>query len=177
MEGLNAALTQLIPNSEFAPGEVATVRNELVRKVVQWASTELKKPAKELVVRDIRPSADLSRTYEDWADISGATTAAYETLTTGTNAADRWIAFYGVTVQEDVACSLIKFNIGGGDRVIWMIGSLKAQDDFTGTSPAGIVIPPNQPFTISRYVIQAIAGARIDLKGFVVEPRGKVISP
>ena len=177
MDGLQAALTQLVPNSEFAPGEMAGIRNELVKKVVQWASGELRKAPSQMVVRDIRPASDLSATYEDWSGVTGTTVDAYESLTTGTNSSERWIAFYGVTIMEDTPCSMLKFNIGGGDRAIWNIDGLKSHDDWTGVSPAGVVIPPSMPFVISRYVRQVTSSARIVLKGFVVEPRGKVISP
>jgi len=176
-----ATLTQLVPISELAPGEVSTIRNRFIRTICELAANELRLPITSLVVRDIRPKADLDYTYEDWGETTGTTADAYETMSTGTGSgvSDKWIGFYGVMVDKDCLgnCTMLKFNIGNGDRAIWELESLKDEDNGVGFSPAGVVIPPNTPYTISRYVRNASSPARILLKGVVVEPRGKTISP
>ena len=174
---IQATYTQLIPFSELANGEASSIRNNFIRKMVDVASGELKMTADRLVVRDIRPKDDLDYTYQTWSEETGSTVGTYETMTTGTNTTDRWIGFFGIKTDPNPPVSMIKFNIGGSDRAIWVIEGLKTEDDMTGFSPGGVVIPPSQPYTISRYVIQASYNALIVLKGIVVEPRGKVISP
>lgn len=195
--------TQLIPASELAPGEISSIRNNFIKRLVQIASTELKLSPDKIVVRDIRPKDDLDYTYQHWSEETGTAAAVYETMTTGTGGtatADRWIGIFGVMIPkssleavvetnpavlqdaaikvvEHVPVSLIKFNIGGGDRAIWALEDLIASDDMVGFSPAGVVIPPSQPWTISRFVIKTEVIAYIVLKGVVVESRGRLISP
>ncbi len=170
-------MSQLVPSSELAPGEISSIRNEFIRKLAQIASAATGLPPNKLVVRDIRPKADLDYTYEDWKETCGATVSAYESMTTGTNGKDMWIGLFGVRIEAGCPISMLKFNVGSGDRAVWQLQSLRSQDDYVGFSPAGVVIPPSAPYTISRYVIQASQPAIIVLKGVVVERYGKVISP
>jgi len=173
-----AALSQLVPLSELDPNGAASIRNAAIKQVLAEAAKALNYPEDRLVVRDIRPDIDLDYGTEDWGEKTGATAGAYETMSTGTNVDQRWMCFYGVQVHADhLSCSMLKFNIGGSDRAIWALQPLKLEDGFAGYSPAVMVIPPNAPYTISRYVVYANSGAPIVLKGFCVEPRGKVVSP
>ena len=173
--------THLIPDLELAPGEASSIRNNFIRKLVAVAQLELKVPFNSIVVRDIRPIDDLDYTYQTWTEATGATESAYETMSTGAGTAtkerDRWIGIFGVRVSANPAVSLIKFNVGGGDRAIWSLASLRPEDDMVGYSPAGVVIPPSTQFTISRYVVQASTQVTVVLKGVVVEVRGRLISP
>ena len=173
--------THLIPASELAPGEVSTLRNNFIRKLATIAAGELGMGLDKIVVRDIRPKDDLDYTYQTWSESTGTTESAYETMSAGTGSAavdrDRWIGFFGVKCDPDPAISLIKFNIGGGDRAIWSLASLLPEDGMVGFSPAGVVIPPSMPWTISRYVTQASQTKSLVLKGVVVEQIGKTVSP
>jgi hypothetical protein len=172
-----ATKCHLIPASELAPGESSTIRNSLVKKIVATAAIELKIAESSLIVRDIRPKDDLGYTYQTSSVVTGATPNDYETLISGVNATDRWIGIFGLKTNRNPPVTALKFNVGGGDRVIWVLECLKPEDDMVGFSPAGVMIPPSQPFVISQYVITPNATANIVLKGFVVESRGKVISP
>lgn len=170
--------TQLVPISELAPGEVATIRNEIVRGMMAIAMSQLNIGADKIVVRDIRPKADLDYTYEDWAEVTGTTVNAYETMSTGTMGKDKWMGFYGVKDDPDsVSCTAIKFNIGGNDRAIWLLQSLNELDGMVGICPSGVIIPQNAPYTISRWVRSINATTRLVLKGVIVERRGLVVSP
>ena len=173
-----ASETQLVPLSELAAGEVASIRNKIKDALVAKIAKELNKSPVDIVVRDIRAKGDLDYTYEDWFETTGATADTYETMSTGTMADQRWVALYGVKDDaENQSCTQIKFNIGGGDRAIWHLQHLSEQDSMIGICPSGVVIPQNSPYTISRYVRSASARTHLVLKGFVVEPRGKVVSP
>ena len=181
---LEAAQTHLIPASELGIGEAAAIRNEIVRHLVTDVAQKLKKTPKDLVVRDIRAKDDIAlysagsaASVEDWACVTGTTANAYETLATGTMGNNRWVAFYGVRISGFCAVTAVKFNIGGGDRAIWQLQALSEEDAYVGLCPAGIVIPENAPYDISRFVRQTSGPAFILLKGIVVEPRGLVISP
>jgi hypothetical protein len=184
---MGTSMVQLIPVSELAPGEAATIRNSVIKGVLTRASAELPMPMDKLVVRDIRAASDIllyskgavHSTIEDWSCVTGATTGAYETMATGNNADQRWIAIFGVMTSAELSCTALRFNIGGSDRVIWQLQNLKPGDDdnMVGFCPSGIVIYPNSPYTISRWVMVGSAPAFILLKGVVIEPRGKVISP
>jgi hypothetical protein len=172
------ALTELIPFSELSQGQAAAIRTQVRDNVIQTALTQAKVSADRLVVRDIRPSADLGYTVEDWSLVTGATANAYETMASGTGATDRWIAIYGVKTRPDaLTASMLKFTIGGGDRAIWTLQQLSQEDDYIGISPTGIIIPALSPYVISRWVRVAKSASFIVMKGFVVETRGKVISP
>ena len=179
-----ATLAGLIPFSELAPGQAARIRDGLIAAIVQDVSKTLRIEPPRLIVRDIRAKDDLAlysaavaAGVEDWGNVTGTTANAYETLATGTSADQRWIGIYGVKITQDCGCTALKFHIGGADKNIWQLQVLRDEDDYTGLCMAGIVIPQNIPYTISRFVRQASSPALIILKGFVVEPRGKVISP
>ena len=175
---MGIALTHLIPFSELSPGQAAKIRNDVIQALVDKAVKELTKPAELFVVRDILPKTDLDFTNEDWYEVTGASSAAWETMSTGTMGDERYVGIYGVKADPDVfTCSALKFNIGGTDRTIWLLQSLREQDDMVGFSSSAVVIPQNVTYTISRYVIYALSSAHLVLKGVVVEPRGKLISP
>jgi len=175
MEGI--ALVQLIPFSELSLGQAAKIRNDAIQTVVSMAVQETKRPIRDLVVRDIRAKSDLDYTYEDWAESTGSSANVYETMTTGTMADERYVVFWGIKVDSGCPVTAIRFNIGGGDKAIWQLQSLREEDDFVGFCPSPIVIPQNVKYTIERFVRSTSSIARIVLKGAVIEPRGKVISP
>lgn len=173
------AQTQLIPIGHLSPGQAGSIRNEIVKQVVAEVGRQLNLEASRLVVRDIRPSGDLSYTYEDWQETSGTSEDAYETMDTGTVADGRWIAIYGVKIDPPSAgtCTKLKFSVGGSDKVIWMLQHLREEDGYEGICNSAIIMPQNTIYTFSRYVREASAPATIILLGVVIEPRGKVVSP
>ena len=175
-----AGLVFLIPFGELAPGEAASIRNQVIQALLAKASAELKLSQTSLVVRDIQPANDLDFSTEDWFEVTGATANAYENMTTGTMADQRYVAVYGVKDDGIPSCTLLRFNISSGNRTIWNLQGLQSindQDERIGISPAPIIITPNAPYTISRYVRMVSSPSHIVLKGVVVEPRGRVISP
>lgn len=182
---MGATLSQLVPFSELAPGQAGVIRNELIKKMLAEAMARMNLPEDRLIVRDIRAKTDLTlytkgsdADVEDWGAVTGTTTGAYETMANGTVGDQRWIGFYGVKADENAfACSAVKFNTGGSDRVIWQLQGLSEDDGFVGFCPTGIIIPQNTPYVISRWVRDASSPVKIVLKGIVVEPRGKVVSP
>jgi len=176
MEG--PAYTQLIPFAELAPGQAGAIRNEVIRSLIQQAISALKLAPGKLVVRDIRPAGDLDFGTEDWGETTGATTGAYETMSTGTMASDRFVGIYGIKDNSETpSVSALRFTIGGGERVIWVLQDLNEEQGKVGFCPTAVIIPPVTTYTISRYVISATSTSVLVLKGVVVEPRGKVISP
>ena len=176
-----ASQTQLIPFQEMAAGQVAAIRNKAIANVLDAVSRKLSLSQERLVVRDVRVDLDLDYSVEDWAEVTGATTDTYETMTTGTTANQTWIGIYGVMVDTTALnCSFLRFNIGGANRAYWGLQQLYAEGGASmaiGICPSCIVIPENTPYTISRYVRIANAPAFIALKSFLVEPRGTLISP
>ena len=182
---MGATFSQLIPYSELAPGQAGAIRNELIKKMVAEAVARLKMSEDRLIVRDIRAKDDLTvyskgadAGIEDWCGVTDATANVYETMATGTMADQRWVGFYGVKCDEDAfACTAIKFNVGGSDRVIWQLQGLNEDDGFVGYCPSGVVIPPDAPYTIERFIRSKSSSVKLVLKGIVVEPRGKVVSP
>ena len=176
MPAPGAALVMLIPRDELAPGGAATIRTQVVEAILNQAANELRIPKERLVARDIDPDTDLDYGSSQWRELTSATVGAYETMSTGTMADQRYVALYGVKDSSPVRCvSLLRLDIGGAYRAIWNLQNL--DDDGIGFSPSAVVIPPNAPFTISRYVIVGNVAAEILLKGVVIEPRGKTVSP
>ena len=173
-----SAQVQLIPFSELSSGQAAKIRNDIIQALVNKAVKELKKASSSLVVRDILPKTDLDFTNEDWYEITGSSSATWETMSTGTMGDERYVGIYGVKADLDAfACSAVKFNVGGADKAIWPLQSLREYDDMVGLCPSGVIIPPNISYTISRYVLYTTSTSCLILKGVVVEPRGKLISP
>lgn len=199
--------TQLIPVKELSPGAIGAIRRQAIDKVVTIAAGELGKPPQDMVVRDIRPYSDLAwcsttnavtaaLTTDTWIATSddslvygsfiGCVTAASTTM-----ADNRWVGIYGLkdmrvclaTVIEP-AISFVKLNVGGNDRVIWDVFSMYAYPDaMAAVCPSVVVIPQNTDYQIYLYGGLSDDGASTDvaqyivLEGFVVEPKGKVLSP
>lgn len=88
------------------------------------------------------------------------------------------VGLAGVLTPTANAVTLIKFNIGNADRVIWDL--TKAQlyyDSAVAISPAAVVMPPLAPIIIYLYLHANSVEIYLQFMGFVVEPVGKVITP
>ena len=148
-------------------------------------------------------------TVNKWVHNATAAAVGYSSITGAETMADnRYVAIFGVrdysaglgatlgatggaatmaaggsTIYPALAMmSLIKFNVGGADKVIWDITCLRAylaSGVAVAFSPSVVVIPQNTSFNV--YFYQQLANADIDvylqLLGVTVEPRGKLISP
>jgi len=171
----------LIPQAELSTGQAAAIRNGAVERVVSDTSRILRVPKEKLIVRDLRPKEDLDYTYASWAEISSATTAAYETMTSGTMGDQRFVGIYGVMDNsETIAASKLRIKVGNSIKTIWVLENLYSLSDGgprIGFAPSVVIVPQNTPYTIQRYVTQGSLPANIVLKGFVVEPFGRVLSP
>jgi len=173
---------QLVPLSELGDGQAAYIRNTCIEIVLKIVSKELKMAPEKLIVRDIQPGVDLgySSTIASWNEVTGATASAYETMTSGTMGDVRFVALYGVKDDSsEVNVSKVKVVVGGSDKTVWQLEALYSANGGArvGLAPTPVVIPQNKPYTISRYVLNVSSAAHIVLKGFVVEPRGRTISP
>ena len=182
--GSGAVETQLIPIQETSTGQAAAIRNAVIKALVAKASYELKIAPTGLLVRGIRPKSDLDYTYETWYEVTGASTAAYETMSTGGTASkdkDRYIGLYGVQDESNaINCNLIRIKVGNSIKAIWCLQDLyndNPDGPRIGLAPSAVIIPPGITYTIERYVENAASSARLVLKGFVVERIGKVYSP
>lgn len=171
---------QLVPLAELGDGQAAYIRNQCIGIVLAKVSKELKMAPEKLIVRDIQPSVDLGYGVASWNEVTGAVANTYEEMTKGTMADMRFVALYGVKDDSpEVNVSKVKVNIGGSDKTVWQLEALYSTngDVRVGLAPTPVLIPQNKPYTISRYVLNATSAAHIVLKGFVVEPRGRTISP
>jgi len=204
---MGAALTQLIPISELAPGAAGAIRNQVIAGLLALASSEMKMPIEKLVVRDLRPVEDLAlyssgttaATINDWLFTTAASTVTGFVVinSAATPMADqRYVALYGVKDLRNVydvkqaaatvravlsqVVSLVKINVGGGDKAIWDLTKLQVYpNEMVGISPSAVIIPQNASYAISLYKCNGVASviANILFEGVVVEPRGKVLSP
>jgi len=175
-----ASEIQLIPQAELATGESAAIRKGAIAAVKAMVSRELNLPEDKLVVRDIQPSVDLGYTYSTWDEVTGASTAAYETMTSGTMSDRRYVGIYGVKDDsEGVNVTKIRIKVGNSIKSVWHLENLYSVNGGPriGFAPSVVVLPQNMPYAIDRYVYVAAASAQIKLKGFVVEPYGKTLSP
>lgn len=197
-----------IPVAELAPGAIAAIRNEIIGILMARASRELNKSPEQLIVRDLRPLDDIGWATHD--DIG--TTALDEnewifesddSKNQGTFTAmvssdydemgdDRYVAIYGVkdmrmSLSSPIAqaLSMLKFNVGGNDKVIWDLQNMQAYPNaLAAVCPSpGVIIPPSTAFQIYGYgcLSDGTTATDIDcyivLEGIVVEPKGKVLSP
>lgn len=199
------ATITLKPVQELAPGQVSAIRNSVIDAVVEMASAELGLPKEQLVVRDIRAYDDLKfGANTDYMATATSTNVwgtfkhsdAYVTDGSGgdfrdaipddtTMADSTFVAIYGVrdmrlslnsVVAQDI--SLIKFNVGSSDKVIWDLTKCEAyRDGIAGVSPSAIIIPPLTPYQISPYLIAGSTAPYLQLMGVVVEPVGVNITP
>ena len=203
---MGAALTQLVPVAELAPGAVGAIRNEVIKQTLAIASKELNLPEDKLVVRDLRFVEDMqiyatgttAATINDWVFTTAATTVTGFVTITGdkTMGDQRYVAIFGVRdlrmaygVKQAAATipavlsavvSLLKISVGGADRVIWDLCKIQSYpNELVGVSPMAVIIPQNASFNIYIYKSNGVASviSNIMLEGVVVEPRGKVVSP
>lgn len=175
-----ASEIMLIPQAELSTGQAAVIRNGAIAFVLGKASTELKLPEDKLVVRDIQPSVDVGYTYSTWDEVTGATAATYESMTSGTMSDMRYVGIYGVKDDsEGVNVTKIRIKVGNSIKAVWHLENLYSVNGGPriGFAPSVVLLPQNMPYAIDRYVYVAAASAQIKLKGFVVEPYGKVLSP
>ena len=104
MEGL--ALTQLTPIQELTPGMVGAIRNEAINFVVARAMKELGMARDRIVVRDIRPVADLgmyrndssAETVERWQYGASAAASGFVAVspTTGQMGDNKFVCIFGI---------------------------------------------------------------------------------
>lgn len=170
---------QLVPMQELATGQAAAIRNGAIAAVIAVASRVTKLSPDRLVVRDIRPKEDLDYTLTTWFEVTGATAAQYETMSTGTMGDGRFTGIYGIKDDSEVInVTKIRINVGNSIKAIWHLQNLySTSGPRIGFSPSVVIIPQNTPYTIQRYVQNASSPAQLVLRGFVVEPYGKVLSP
>ena len=200
-----AKLTQLIPYEELTVGQVGAIRNMVVKNLLALASKELKMPTTNLVVRDIRPQADL-----DWASDANATDGlAASAVTTDiwqftTDASlsgylscivsasrvmgdQRFVAIYGMrdsrmALASPTApqCTLWKLVVGNSTKAIWDSEKLQAyRNNISGITPSAVIIPQNVQWNIYGYLPDGAGNVvtYVNLEGIIVEPRGRVVSP
>ena len=182
--GSGAAETQLIPIQEMSAGQPASIRNGAIKAIVAKAAIELKMSPDKLLVRGLRPKADLDYSYETWYEKTGASAAVYETMSTGAGTAskekDRYIGIYGVQDESsEINCPLVRIKVGNSIKAIWNLQDLYADNEGPriGLAPSVVIIPPSTPYTIERYVENTAMPARLVLKGILVERIGKTYSP
>lgn len=173
---------QLIPIAELATGQAAAIRNGAISAVLQRAVPVLRVSQDKIIVRDIQPysGGDLDFTYRTWYETTGASANVYETMTSGTISDRRFIGIYGIKDSAEYASvSKIRIKVGNSIKAIWQLEGLYSLNGGPriGFSPSVVLIPPNTPYTIERFVLDASAPTQIVLKGFVVEAYGKVLSP
>ena len=198
---MGAKQLNLIPVPELAPGQIGAIRNEAVKGVLAKASRELQMSQDLLVVRDIRPQSDLdwgsdattglaksALTTDLWYLQTDDALSGYLPLVTSastTMADQRYVCIYGLrdassseaTVLAQTT-SLWKFDVGHSVKAIWDLSKCYAYpNNCFGLCPSPVVIPQNTYFQIYGYSILVNTYSWVMLEGFVVEPRGKVISP
>ena len=101
-----ATMTMLTPIQELTPGMVGKIRNDVINAVVAEASKTLNLPPERLVVRDVRPKADLTLygagatvlTVDEWEYDATTTTANAFTTVSGaqTMGDQKFVALFGV---------------------------------------------------------------------------------
>lgn len=121
----------LIPIDEMTPGQIGAIRNKVIAEVVKKASQELVLPPEKLIVRDIRPAADLAlyaggtttSTVDRWVYDATTTTAnAFTSICGSAQMGDqRYAAIFGV---RDLRKSLgLHQTSMGGTGMTDMIGA------------------------------------------------------
>ena len=178
-----ATEVQLIPMAELATGQASAIRNGAIAAVLRMAAPLLHLSPEKLLVRDIQPytSNDLDFTYRTWYETTGSTANTYETMTSGTLGDRRFIGIYGIKDDtEEINVSKVRIKVGNSIKAIWQLEglySLSVGGPRIGFSPSVVLIPQNVPYTVERFVLNASSPSQIVLKGFVVEPYGRVLSP
>jgi len=174
-----ATQTHLIPTMELPLGTISEIRKGVIAGLLKQVSEQLRLPEDKLVVRDIRPDADLNWfsndavsnvfteiTNERWDTTIDATVGFCDASTDffdiidadhTTMANERFVAIWGV--KDARAClstvvepriTLIKFTVGGNDRAIWDIQCKDAYPNaMAAVSPSAIVIPQNTDYQIA----------------------------
>jgi len=187
----------LIPAAELKPGAIGAIRTQVTKALLAQASRELSMLETELIVRDIRPQADLDWgsntnfanaevTTEIWTITTSSNTAYQDVITSASTAmADqRFVAIFGLRcaryTENTVALpcvSLVRIQVGNSIKAIWDLEQLYAyREAVVGVCNSAVVIPQNAQFQISAYNNDPGVQCDLQLEGIIVEPRGKVLS-
>jgi len=189
----------LTPAAELAPGAIGAIRTQVTKALLAKASRELQMPESELVVRDIRPQADLdwgsntnfanaAVTTEIWWITTDSSNTGYQEIITSastTMADQRFVAIYGIRDSRynlntitGPCVSLVKIQVGNSIKAIWDLEQLSCyRKNMVGLSSSAVIIPQNTQFQIFGYITDLSIITDLQLEGIVVEPRGKVLSP
>ena len=185
------ALTQMIPIQELTPGQVGKIRNDAINAVVAEASKALNLPLDRLVVRDVRPVADLALystgttlSTVEWWFYKVATSAAGWTAanaTTSTMGDNKFVCIFGIRDQATHAAaslgatatypggtspgtpmiSFVKLNVGGADKVTWDCGCTRGYNEMVAFTPSAVIIPQNTSFVIYYYLEEMWDAAQV----------------
>lgn len=130
------------------------------------------------------PTLDSSDCYEAY---KGVISSANQTMEDS-----RWLCITGVKdfrLNEATpvmqVIHFLKIEVGGNERVIWDLQGMEAYPNLKAAiSPSPVIIPQNTAWNISIYHAgmdeadtECDVVVYLVIDGFVVEPRGKVISP
>jgi hypothetical protein len=162
--------------------EVLGIEESLKSKLVETAlAKKVVTSANDLAIRDILPKTDLGYNNEVWKTATLAE-YTYNSVVSMRVPDTKVIGFYGVRdlgggVGAGVT-SIVKFTLGPGkSKVIdvWNIQKVETEEEAEGYSDRLIIYGPGEYIGIEFYNL-ATGNSRVQLLGFVAEPKGEVVA-
>lgn len=176
----------IIPKGELTLTDMRNFREAAKAAALSRAATKLGVGQEELTVRHFYSLADAGAALEQWNTaalaVVGTAYSVFQAIPAPTMATNKLAVFYKVGC-ETAPCpiSLLTFRSGGA------LGNTKAEFDceqmVNGMETEGyfsmpVPIDPNEVFAIQATArIATGVLARLQLSGYLIEPRGQRISP
>jgi len=167
----------LIPAGELTIDDVISLRQNVITRLFSVATRLTGLAKDEMVVRSILPKTDLNLSNETW-EASISTANAWNPWISKQLEDQSFIAIFGLAnLSADPITTAIKFTTGsGGTKVIDVIQyeDLYSQRERVDGYFNRFIIYKHKQYMNADLYARATGTERLVLKGFTVEPAGRV---
>jgi len=167
----------LIPAGELTIDDIIALRQNVVGQLFSVATRLTGLAKDELIVRSILPKTDLGLTNEVWeATISSAN--AWNPWISNQLEDQRFVVIYGLAnLTADPVTTAIKFSTGASKTKI--IDVVQYEDLYTNKERVDgyfnrFIVYKHKQYLNADLYARATGTERLVLKGFVVEPAGRI---
>lgn len=170
----------LVPR-ELSTTQLISLREEVGKKLIEFAVKETGKNASEFVIRDALPKTDFGFNSEKWCNQTAITGSTYTKDWTKELPKTKFIAFYGVVNLADTPyIVIVNFKVGANGqtvRDVISISRIRAEDSVKGYFNP-VLYKGGETIYVELYTEETIAqyGEALELMALVAEPYGEVIS-
>lgn len=176
-------MARILAARELSTAQLISMRDEVVNKLLRFASTETGKAQSEFIVRDIMPKTDLGFNSEAWLNQTELVDATWTKDFTKELPKNSFVCFYGIVKEaESPAIIGTKFKLGaGGATTIDIVMHTRiAVEDIPKGYFSPILYKGGDTIYVEHYQKTggnlSQYGEAFELMGFIAEPVGVNVS-